>query len=204
VLAAENLFLRKQLALFQERKVKPRRAEDSTRWLMATVSRLFDWRTVLVVVKPDTLVRWHRRGFRFFWRWKFKSPGRPPLPKNLQWLIREMASENPSWGEERIANELKLKLGIRVSPRTVAKYLRDGRPARTPDPKQRWLTFIHNHAKAIIACDFFVVVTATFRVGVGQPEDRSLQRHCAPDVGMDFATIPGGPAARPSVPVCDA
>jgi len=75
-----------------------------------------------------------------------------------------MASENPSWGEERIANELKLKLGIRVSPRTVAKYLRDGRPARTPDPKQRWLTFIHNHAKVIVACDFFVVVTATFRV----------------------------------------
>jgi len=67
-------------------------------------------------------------------------------------------------GEERIANELKLKLGIRVSPRTVAKYLRDGRPARTPDPKQRWLTFVHNHAKVIITCDFFVVVTATFRV----------------------------------------
>jgi hypothetical protein len=65
-LAAENLFLRKQLALLQERKAKPRRAEDSTRWLMATVSRLFDWRTVLVVVKPDTLVRWHRRGFRLF------------------------------------------------------------------------------------------------------------------------------------------
>src|SRR6516162_3583849 len=72
-LAAENLFLRKQLALFQERKVKPRRAADSTRWWMATVSRLFDWRAVLVVVKPDTLVRWHRRGFRLFWRWKSKS-----------------------------------------------------------------------------------------------------------------------------------
>jgi transposase InsO family protein len=163
-LAAENLFLRKQLALFQERKVKPRRAEDSTRWLMATVSRLFDWRKVLVVVKPDTLVRWHRRGFRLFWPWKSKAPGRPPLPKKLQWLIREMARDNPTWGEERIANELKLKLGIRVSPRTVAKYLRDGRPARTPDPKQRWLSFVHNHAKVIIACDFFVVVTATFRV----------------------------------------
>ena len=119
-LAAENLFLRKQLALFQERKVKPRRAEDSTRWLMATVSRLFDWRTVLVVVKPDTLVRWHRQGFRLFWRRKSKSPGRPPLPKNLQWLIRKIARDNPSWAEERIANELKLKLGIRVSPRTVA------------------------------------------------------------------------------------
>src|SRR5215472_14394296 len=116
VLAAENLFLRKQLALFQERKAKPRRADDST--LMTAVSRLFEWRTALVVVKPDTLVRWHRRGFRLFWRWKSKSPGRPPLPKNVQGLVREMASENLSWGEERIANELKLKLGIRVSPRT--------------------------------------------------------------------------------------
>jgi hypothetical protein len=74
-----------------------------------------------------------------------------------------MTADNVSWGEERIANELKLKLGIRVSPRTVGKYLRDGRPTRTPDPKQRWLTFIHNHAKVIVACDFFVVVTASFR-----------------------------------------
>ena len=73
-----------------------------------------------------------------------------------------MAAENPTWGQERIANELRLKLGIRLSPRTVEKYLRDG-PARRPDPKQRWLTFVHNHAKVIVACDFFVVVTATFR-----------------------------------------
>jgi hypothetical protein len=74
-----------------------------------------------------------------------------------------MAAENPSWGEERIANELKLKLSILVSPRTVGKYLRHDRPARTPDPKQRWLTFVRNHAKVLVACDFFVVITATFR-----------------------------------------
>jgi putative transposase len=116
----------------------------------------------LVNVKPDTLIRWHRKGFRLFWRWKSKSTGRPRLPKDLRQLIREMAAENPTWGEERIANELKLKLGIRVSPRTVEKYLRDF-PVRTPDPKQRWLTFVHNQAQVIVACDFFVVVTATFR-----------------------------------------
>jgi hypothetical protein len=116
----------------------------------------------LVNVKPDTLIRWHRKGFRLFWRWKWKPTGRPRLAKDLRQLIREMAAENPTWGEERIANELKLKLGIRVSPRTVEKYLGDG-PVRTPDPKQRWLTFVHNHAKVIVACDFFVVVTATFR-----------------------------------------
>jgi transposase InsO family protein len=162
-LAAENLFLRKQLALFQERKVRPRRADDSTRWMMAALSRLFSWRDALVNVKADTLLRWHRKGFRIFWRWKSKQAGRPRLPKNLQELIREMAAENPTWGQERIANELKLKLGIQISPRTVEKYLRRGGPVRTPDPKQRWLTFVRNHAKVIVACDFFVVITATFR-----------------------------------------
>ena len=74
-LAAENLFLRQQLALFQERKVKPRRADDSTRWMMATLSRIFQWRDALVNVKPGTLIRWHRKGFRLFWRWKSKPTG---------------------------------------------------------------------------------------------------------------------------------
>jgi hypothetical protein len=161
-LAAENLFLRKQLALFQERNARPHQAEDSARWLMARLSRLFDWRSALVVVKPDTLIRWHHRGLRLFWRWKSKPIGRPALPKNLQELIRRMAVDNPTWGEERIANELKLKLGIRVFPRTVQKYLASHRD-RTPDPRQRWLTFVHNHAQAIVACDFFVVFTAQFR-----------------------------------------
>jgi putative transposase len=118
----------------------------------------------LVVVKPDTLIGWHRKGFRLFWRWKSKPTGRPRLPKDLRELIRRMAVENPSWGQERIANELKLKLGIRVSPRTVASYLHHG-PRQKPDPKQqRWITFVRNHAKAIVACDFFVVVTANFRI----------------------------------------
>ena len=132
-LVAENLFLRKQLAMFQERKVRPHRAEDSARWLMAHLSRLFDWRGALVVVKPDTLSRWHRKGFRLFWRWKSKPVGRPAVPKSLQELIRKMAAENPTWGEEHIANDLKLKLGIRVSPRTVGKYTAQG-PADSPIP----------------------------------------------------------------------
>ena len=163
VLAAENLFLRKQLALFQERRVKPRRADDATRWLMATLGRMFQWRNALVSVKPDTLICWQRRGFRLFWPWKSKATGRPGLPDNVRELIRQMAADNVSGGEERIANELKLNLGIQVSPRTVGKYLRNGRPARTAD-QQRWLTFVHNHAKGIVACDSLVVVTATFRI----------------------------------------
>jgi hypothetical protein len=162
-LAAENLYLRKQLVLFQERKVKPRRAHDSTRLIMAILGRMFSWRDALVNVKPDTFLRWHRKGFRLFWRWKSRPVGRPQIPKDLRRLIREIAAENPTWGEERIANELKLKLSIQVSPRTVGKYLRKDRPVRTPDPKQRWLTFVRNHAKVMVACDFFVVITATFR-----------------------------------------
>ena len=162
-LAAENLFLRKQLALFPERKVKPRRANDSARLRMVILSRMFPWRGSLVNVKADTFIRWHRKGLRLFWRWKSKPTGRPSLAKEIRRLIREMAAENTTWGEERIADELQLKLGIRVSPRTVEKYLRDGGPVGTPDPKPRWLTFGHNHAKVIVACDFFVVVTATFR-----------------------------------------
>jgi putative transposase len=130
---------------------------------MATLSRMFGWRDAFWNVKPDTLIGWHRKGFRLFWRWKSRPKGRPRLPKDLRQLIREMAAANATSGEERIANELKLKLGIRVSPRTVGKYLRTGGPVRTPDPKQRWLTFVHNHAQVIVACDFFVVVTATFR-----------------------------------------
>src|SRR4051794_13817647 len=178
-LAAENLFLRKQLALYQERKVKPRRASDATRWIMATLGQLFAWRDALCSVKPDTLIRWHRKGFQLFWRWKSIATGRPPLPKGLRKLIREVAAANVTWGEERIANELNLKLGIRLSPRTVGKYLRTGRPPRTPDPKQRWLTFVHNHAQVIVGCDFFVVVTATCRGrDAGYPTPPAQIRTC--------------------------
>ena len=93
-LAAENLFLRKQLALFQERKVKPRRANDANRWLMATLGRMFQWRNALVNVKPDSLIRWQRKGFRFIWRWKSKLSGRPRLPQNLRELIRQMTADH--------------------------------------------------------------------------------------------------------------
>jgi transposase InsO family protein len=164
-LAAENLFLRKQLALYQERQVKPHRATNAMRVAMVWLSRWFNWRSALSIVKPETFVRWHRQGFRWFWRYKSK-PGRPNLPKDLQALIRRMALENPTWGQERIANELLLKLGLKVSPRTVRKYMPNhgvGSPGRRRQ-LHRWSTFIRNHAKGIIACDFCIAVTATFRV----------------------------------------
>src|SRR5215468_9377094 len=164
-LAAENLFLRKQLALYQERHVTPRRAHNATRLTLVWLSRWFNWRQALVIGQPEPFTRWHRQGFRLFWRWK-STPGRPPIPADLQALIRRMARENPSWGQERIANELLLKLGLRMSTRTIRKYLpqrlNPGRGQRATT--QRWRTFVRNHAQAIMACDFCVVVTATFRL----------------------------------------
>jgi hypothetical protein len=159
---AENLVLRRQLALYHERGVKPRRIDATTRVSMALLSRLFDWRDALVVVRPETLIHWHLAGWRLFWRIKSR-PGRPPIPLELRRLIRRMATENPIWGEERIANELLLKLGLRVSPRTVRKYM-PKRPPGRPRGDQRWATFLRNHASAIVACDFFIAVTATFRL----------------------------------------
>ena len=106
-LAAENLFLRKQLALYVERQVKPRRADDSTRITLVALSSLIEWRRILTIVKPDTLIRWHRKGFRLFWRRKSKPRGRPPLPSDLRQLIADVATANRTWGEERIAAELR-------------------------------------------------------------------------------------------------
>ena len=161
-LRAENLFLRRQLALFMERGVRPRRVDAATRASLAVLARVFDWRGFLVAIQPDTMIGWYRAGWRLFWRLKSR-PGRPRIPADLRALIRRMAVENVSWGEERIADELWLKLGIRVSPRTVRKYMPKRTP-RQPRGDQRWSTFLKNHAKAILACDFFVAVTSTFRM----------------------------------------
>ena len=160
-LAAEILFLRKQLAFYQERKLVPRRFDNASRYLLVLLSRCFDWKEALVNVTPKTLIGWHRVGFRLFWRWKCRR-GRPRIPLELRALIRQMARDNISWGEERIANELLLKLGIHLSPRTVRKYMPKPPSGRGRDD-QRWLTFIHNHANAIVACDFLTVVTASFK-----------------------------------------
>ena len=165
-LAAENLFLRKQLALYQERQVRPRRPTDATRLTMVLAARLFDWKEALVSVRPETFTAWHRQGFKLFWRWKSRPIGRPRIPKDLRQLILAMARDNPTWGQARIAAELLVKLGIKVSPRTIQKYLpedvKDGRPRAAP--AQRWTTFVRNHAKGMLACDFFVSVTVHFRM----------------------------------------
>ncbi len=161
---AENLFLRRQLALYAERSAKARRANDDTRLAMVCLSRFFAWKDALTIVKPGTLVKWHRKGFAFFWRWKSKRRGRPRLPMELRRLVVQMAERNVTWGEERIAAELLLKLGIRVSPRTVRRYMPESDGTDGQPPSDRWMTFVRNHAKATLACDFFVTVTANFRM----------------------------------------
>jgi transposase InsO family protein len=163
-LRAENLFLRKQLAFYRERQVRPRRLDDSARFSLARLSRLFDWKNALVIVKPETLIRWHRKGFQLFWRWESRQRGRPRIPADLRALIVEMARSNPCWGEERIASELLLKLGLRVSPRTIRRYMPDNVEPWNGISSQRWKTFVRNHAQAILACDFFVSATASFRL----------------------------------------
>ena len=161
-LKAENLFLRRQLSLYIERGVKPRRIDPVTRFRLTLLSRHFDWRDALVVVRPETLVRWHRSALKLLWRLKSR-PGRPAIPAQLQCLIRRMANENPRWVEERIANELLLKLDIRVSPRTARKYMPRHPPGR-PRGDLRWSTFLGLHAQGMLACDFCLAITASFRM----------------------------------------
>jgi putative transposase len=98
--SAENLFLRKQLAMYQERHVKPKRVTNTDRSVSVWIGRWFDWRHALIVVQPDTFIRWHRQGCRLFWGWK-SQPGRPPISPELQGFIRRMTHENPTWGQER-------------------------------------------------------------------------------------------------------
>src|ERR1700758_552364 len=165
-LSAEILFLRKQLAYYQDHRIRPRRLRDASRLCLLFWSRLFDWPAALVVVKTSTFLGWHRKGFRWYWRWKSRG-GRPPLPKKIRQLIARMVRENVTWGEERVANELSLKLGIYVSPRTVRKYWPQQPGTRSGHKRsasQPWKTFVRNHAQGIVACDFLVAVTARFRI----------------------------------------
>jgi len=101
--------------------MQPQRLTDAARYTLVVWSRMFDWKNALVVVKPDNLIGWHRKGIKLFWRWKSR-PGRPTLHPEIRALILRMARENPTWGQMRVAAELYLKLGILVSPRTVRKY----------------------------------------------------------------------------------
>jgi hypothetical protein len=159
-LLAENVLLRHQLAvLSRATRKRPRmRTRDKLLWVLAA-RFCRDWRRHLAVVRPATVVGWHRRGWRLFWRWRSRCPlGRPRLSAEVRELIATIARDNPLWGAERIRGEL-LKLGIAVSNRSVRRYR--GPPHRPPS--QTWRTFLRNHAAAIWAADLFTVQTLTFR-----------------------------------------
>jgi transposase InsO family protein len=157
-LALENLALRQQLAILRHKAPRPR-LHQADRAFWVSLARVWDqWRSALILVRPETVLRWHRQGFRYFWRWK--SRGRPCASPDLIRLIRRMSQENPLWGAPRIRSELLL-LGYNVAEATVAKYMT--RRGRRP-PSQTWRTFLRNHLRTTAACDFFVVPTATFRL----------------------------------------
>jgi putative transposase len=158
-LAAENLALRQQLAVLS-RKIHRPQLHRRDRFFWVVTSRLWkDWRNVLIIVKPETVIRWHRQGFKLYWRWKSKAPvGRPKINQEIRELIRRMSRENPLWGSPRIQAELSL-LGFNVTERTVAKY----RIKHAKPPSQTWKTFLTNHAHQIAAVDFLTVPTINFR-----------------------------------------
>jgi putative transposase len=161
-LVLENLALRQQLATLAGRRHPDIRPADRVFWIL--LRRLWSgWAETLAIVRPDTVVRWHRAGFLTYWNWlsrRGKRSGRPLLPREIRALIRRMASENP-WGAPRIHGEL-LCLGFDVSERSVSRYLRS--LPRTPRANATWATFLRNHRDGIAAMDFFTVPTAMFRI----------------------------------------
>jgi transposase InsO family protein len=162
-LVLENLALRQQLAVMVRSGRRPR-ITIADRWFWVMLRRCWShWAEVLVFVKPETVVSWHRRNFRRYWTWLSQRGrrGRPAIKTNLRALIRRMAMENPTWGAPRIHGEL-LMLGFNISERTVSGNLPRQRPQ--PDAVARWIAFLRNHRDAIGGMDFFVVPTVTFRV----------------------------------------
>src|SRR5271170_3485164 len=158
-LEAENAVLRHQLIVLRRKLGGRVRLTNSDRWFLI---QMYRWcpsiLQVLAIIRPETLVRWHRAGFRRYWRWKSRSlGGRPQIETDLRALIRRMSIENPLWGAPRIHGEL-LKLGFAVAQSSVAKYM----VKRRSPPSQGWRTFLRNHAPDIAAVDLFVVPTIGF------------------------------------------
>ena len=136
-LALENIALRQQLAVLKRTTKRPALTHaDRAFWV--ALSRLWpDWQHALILVKPETVIRWHRQGFKLYWTWKSRGRGRPRIDVEIRTLIRRMARENPTWGAPRIHGELRM-LGFEVSEATVSRYM----PRRTKPPSQRWRSFL--------------------------------------------------------------
>ena len=158
-LEAENAVLRHQLTVLRRRLQDRVRLTNTDRWVLIVLYRWFpSILQVLTIIRPETLIRWHRSGFRCYWRWKSRSlGGRPPIEARLRALIRQMSMDNPLWGAPRIHGEL-LKLGFEVAQSSVAKYM----VRRREPPSQGWLTFLRNCAQDIAVMGFFVVPAIGF------------------------------------------
>jgi putative transposase len=159
-LELELVALRHQLFVLRRQRPRRLRFHSADRLLWVSLYRV--WSRVLdalVLVKPATVVKWHRHGFRIYWRWRSRCPGRPKTSAEIRALIRQMSRANPLWGAPRIHGEL-LKLGIEVSQATVGRHL----PRRPKAPSPTWRSFLRNHMTAIAAVDMFVVATATFKL----------------------------------------
>lgn len=160
-LLVENALLRQQLIVLHRQVKKPRFTPSDHLWLVLLASRVHQWKDTFLILKPDTLLRGHRQGFRLFWKFKSRRRGgRPRLATETIHLIQQMAKDNLLWGAERIRGEL-LKLDRKVATATIQKYLRLARPAHAPS--QTWAVFLNNHAKDVWACDFLPVIDLFFR-----------------------------------------
>jgi hypothetical protein len=157
-LVLESIALRHQLAVYKRSVGRPNVTDRDRIFWLTTMRMLKDWRNALVIIQPATVIKWHRNGFRHYWRRKSRSkPGRPPIAMAV--IIRRMSSENITWGAPRISDELALSVH-NVAVSTVAKYM--VRTRRTV-PDQLWKTFLYNHMAVTAACDFFIVPTVTFQ-----------------------------------------
>jgi hypothetical protein len=162
-LEAEILSLRQQINVLRRTAPKKQTFSSIDRLIFICLYRLVPGvRDALAIVKPETVAKWHRAGFRLYWRWKSKARGgRPTVPLEIRKLIRKMSLANSLWGAPRIHGEL-LKLGIEIGQTSVAKYM-----VRRRDPlSQGWRTFLRNHADGIAALDMFVVPTISFRLSM--------------------------------------
>ena len=160
--AIEVLALRQQVAILKRQRPRPK-LKPLDRLFWTTLRHFWSrWSDVLVIVKPETVIGWHRAGFQLYWRWRSRRrSGRPRITPEIRGLIRRLAEENVDWGAPKIHGELQ-KLGFVVSERSVARYLR--RIRRRSDPDKGWLAFLQNHREVIVAFDFFTVPTLTFQL----------------------------------------
>ncbi len=189
-LAAENVVLRQQVIGLSRKSRSRVRLRNIDRLIFVCLYRLFPLIVdAIIVVKPETVLNWHRRGFRTYWRWKsWRSGGRPRIAHEVRELIRRMRRENPLWGAPRIHGEL-LMLGIDVSESTVGRYM-----ARTPRPRsQGWKTFLRNQAVGIASIDLFVVRTISFKLLYGLVILRQTRRRLVRVAVMPIRRQRGSP-----------